>query len=304
MNRKILFMGSSDYSLIILKNLISKFPVSLIATQPDKPTGRGKKLEPALIKVKAEELKIPVMQPKKLNEEQFWETINAHSIDLIIVAAYGKILPKKLLAYPKYGCLNVHASLLPRWRGASPIQAAILNGDQQTGATIIIMDDGIDTGPILSRRNVNIDTSETSGTLALKLAQTGSELLLDTLPDYLEGKLQAQSQNHSRATYAGLIKKEDGRLDFNQPAESLEKKIRAYTPWPICFLEWDSYLIRIFKAEVSSEKKLDKFQRGIYKNYPIVGTSTNDLILLEIQPSGKNKIDGKSFLNGARNWKN
>jgi methionyl-tRNA formyltransferase len=304
MNNKILFMGSSDYSLIILKKLISKFPVSLIVTQPDKPTGRGKRIEPALIKVQAEDLNIPVIQPKKISEEQFLNAINTHSIDLIIVAAFGKILPKWLLEYPKYGCLNVHASLLPRWRGASPIQAAILNGDQQTGATIIKMDEGIDTGPILSKRRIHIDISETSKTLEVKIAHTGSELLLDTLPDYLEGKIQPQSQSNSGATYAGLIKKEDGYLDLNQPAETLEKKIRAFNPWPICFLEWNSTLVRIYRAEVSSKKLLNKFQRGIYKNFPSVGTSTNDLILQEIQPSGKNKIDGKAFLNGARNWIN
>lgn len=297
-------MGSSDYSLIILKKLISKFPVSLIVTQPDKPTGRGKRIEPALIKVQAEDLNIPVIQPKKISEEQFLNAINTHSIDLIIVAAFGKILPKWLLEYPKYGCLNVHASLLPRWRGASPIQAAILNGDQQTGATIIKMDEGIDTGPILSKRRIHIDISETSKTLEVKIAHTGSELLLDTLPDYLEGKIQPQSQSNSGATYAGLIKKEDGYLDLNQPAETLEKKIRAFNPWPICFLEWNSTLVRIYRAEVSSKKLLNKFQRGIYKNFPSVGTSTNDLILQEIQPSGKNKIDGKAFLNGARNWIN
>ena len=297
-------MGSSDYSLIILKNLISKYPVALVATQPDKPAGRGKKIEPALMKVLTGDLKIPVVQPKKLNDEHFWETINAYSIELIIVAAYGKILPKKLLEYSKLGCLNVHASLLPRWRGASPIQAAILNGDEQTGVTIIKMDEGIDTGPILSMRATNLDISETSKTLSLKLAQTGSELLLDTLPDYLEGKIQAQSQGDAGATYAGLLKKEYGLLDFNQPAVNLEKKIRAYNPWPICYMDWESTVLRIYKAEVSCEKRLQKFQRGIINNYPSIGTSTNDLILLEIQPSGKNKMDGKSFLNGVRNWKN
>jgi len=303
MNRKILFMGSSDYSLIILKNLISKFPVALVATQPDKPAGRGKKIEPALMNEMSNDLKIPVVQPKRINDDQFWETINAHSIELIIVAAYGKILPKKLLEFPKFGCLNVHASLLPRWRGASPIQAAILNGDQQTGVTIIKMDEGIDTGPILSKQAINIEVSETSKTLALKLAQIGSELLKDALPDYLKGKIQTQPQIDSGATYAGLIKKEDGLLDFNQPAENLERKIRAYNPWPICYMEWESNLVRIYKAEISSEKRLNQFQRGINNKYPSIGTSSNDLILLEVQPSGKNKIDGKSFLNGARNWK-
>ncbi len=304
MSPHILFMGSSDYSLIILKKLISKFFVELIATQPDKPIGRGKKIEPALIKVLANELNIPVIQPEKISEDLFRNSIISYSIDLIIVAAYGKILPKWLLELPINGCLNVHASLLPRWRGASPIQSAILNGDQQSGATIIKMDEGIDTGPILSARTVNIDAQDTAKTLSSKIALAGSELLTDTLPDYLEGKLLPKTQSEAGVTYAGLIKKEDGFLDFDQPAETLEKKIRAFNPWPVCFFDWNLTLLRVYRAEISNEKKLNKYQKGIYKNYPSIGTSTNDLILLEIQPSGKNKIDGKAFLNGARNWLN
>lgn len=303
MKPNILFMGSSEYSLQILNHLAIKFPIAIVATQPDKPVGRGKKIKPPPVKVGADELNIPVTQPKKLNNEQFWETLKLFEIDLIIVAAYGKILPKKLLDYPKFGCLNVHASLLPRWRGASPIQASILNGDQQTGVTIIKMDEGIDTGPILGKRAIDIDTGETSETLALKLSKIGSELLIDTLPGYLEGEIQPQPQNEQGALYAGLIMKEDGLLDFNQPAEFLEKKIRAYNPWPICFMEWEKELLRVYKAELSNEKQLNQFQHGIYNKYPCVGTSTNDLILLEVQPSGKKRIDGKSFLNGARNWK-
>ena len=297
-------MGSSEYSLIILKNLISRFPVALITTQPDKPIGRGKNIEPALLKVFAEQIRIPVIQPKKINEELFRNVLNSHSIDLIIVAAYGKILPKWLLEYPKYGCVNVHASLLPRWRGASPIQAAILNGDQQTGATIIKMDEGIDTGPILSKKAVKIDPTDTGQSLSTKIAETGSELLIETLNEYLEGKIQPRPQNDLEATFAGLIKKEDGLLDFNQSAEALEKKIRAFIPWPICYFEWNSIRVRIFQAEISNEKKLKGFQRGIHNSYPSIGTSTNDLVLKVIQPSGKNKIDGKAFLNGARNWAN
>jgi len=304
MNPNILFMGSSDYSLIILKNLKSKFPVKLIATQPDKPIGRGKRIEPALLKVLADDLRIPVIQPRKMSEDLLRDSIKSHSIELIIVAAYGKILPKWLLESPKYGCLNVHASLLPRWRGASPIQAAILNGDQQTGATIMKMDEGIDTGPILNVNTVIVDAQDTAKTLSEKIALAGSELLVNTLPDYLDGKLIPQTQIEQGATYTGLIKKEDGLLNFDQPAEILEKRIRAFNPWPICFFDWNSTILRIYRVEISNEKKLKKFQRGIYKNYPSMGTSTNDLVFLEIQPSGKNKIDGKAFLNGARNWVN
>lgn len=302
MKRKILYMGSSEYSLTILKNLISEFPIALVATQPDKPAGRGKITEPALLKKAAEELSIPVIQPEKINDNIFWETIQAFSIDLIIVAAYGKILPKRLLDFPEFGCLNVHASFLPRWRGASPIQAAIIHGDRKSGATIIRMDEGIDTGPIISQRAIEIDTCETSQTLSTKLAQLGSDLLLETLPKYLDGRIQPQQQTESKATYSGLIKKEDGLLDFGQSAENLERKIRAFFPWPICYMTLGSEQVRIYKAEATNEKRLEKFQRGIINKYPSVGTATDDLILLELQVAGKKIIDGKAFLNGARNW--
>jgi len=304
MKTNILFMGSSEYSLFILENLATRFPITLVATQPDKQVGRGKKIEPSLIKNKAGELNIPVTQPNKLAEEAFWEALESSVIDLIIVAAYGKILPKKLLEFPKFGCLNVHASVLPRWRGASPIQAAILNGDQQTGVTIIKMDEGIDTGPILSKKSVEILTGETSETLALKLSKIGSELLIDTLPGYLDGKIKPQPQSDLGATYSGLIKKEDGLLDFSQSAGDLEKKIRAYNPWPVCFMEWKKEHLRIYQAKVSNEKQLNQYQHGIKNKYPSIGTSSNDLILIEVQPSGKKRIDGKAFLNGARNWLN
>jgi methionyl-tRNA formyltransferase len=302
MATNILFMGSSDFSINILINLAKEFPIKILATQPDRPAGRGKKIEASRVKILANELNIPVIQPKRIKDEQFFNTLYDYEIDLIIVVAYGKILPKRLLDHPKFGCINVHASLLPRWRGASPIQAAILNGDMHTGVTIMKMDEGIDTGPILSKRAIDLDFNETSEILAIKLSEIGSKLLTDTLPLYLEGKIQPQPQNDQGATYTGLIRKEDGILDFDQPSDQLEKKIRAYNPWPICFVKWENDYLRVYKAEVSLEKKLNQFQRGIINKYPCIGTSTTDLILIEVQPSGKKRIDGKSFLNGARNW--
>jgi methionyl-tRNA formyltransferase len=304
MNPKILFMGSSEYSLTILKNLTKEFPISLIATQPDKPIGRGKKQEISLIKAGTQELEIPVIQPKTIKDENFLNLIKDHKIDLIVVAAYGKILPKTVLEYPKHGCLNVHASLLPRWRGASPIQAAILHGDKQSGVTIIRMDQGIDTGPILKEKMIEIDPRETSASLAVKLAQLGSELLNEILPDYLDGKIKPVEQSNTGATYTGLVKKADGLLDFKNTAEFIDNQIRAYNPWPICYMMWENRELRIFSAEVAKEKQLKEGQRGISAKYPCVGTQTSDLILKEVQPSGRKRIDGKAFLNGTRYWAN
>jgi methionyl-tRNA formyltransferase len=304
MKPKILFMGSSDYSLTILKKLTKAYPVSLITTQPDKPIGRGKKIELSLMKVEGEELKIPVFQPKTIKDEKFLDSVKNYEIDLIVVAAYGKILPKGLLEFPKFGCLNVHASLLPRWRGASPIQASILNGDLRTGVTIIKMDEGIDTGPILGEREIKIGARETSGSLLLKLADLGSSLLIDILPKYLEGIIEFHTQSDDGASYTGLVKKEDGLLNFTDRAEYLERKIRAFNPWPICYINWENIQLRVFAAEVSKEKNLEQGKRGIKDKYPCIGTLTNDLILKEVQPPGKKRIDGKSFLNGARNWVN
>ncbi len=302
MDPHILFMGSSEFSVPIFEQLYKENWIQAVITQPDKPTGRGKKLESPLVKNVAELLHLPVYQPGKLVREEIIKILDYHNIDLIIVAAYGKILPAWMLEYPKHGALNVHASLLPRWRGASPIQSAILHGDRSTGVTIMKIDEGLDTGDILTQETLEISKNDTADSLSEKLANIGAKLLKKTTGEFLNGEIIPQKQNSEEATISRLIRKEDGRLDFQDTADILERKIRAYNPWPICFYEWDSECLRIYEAEISSTGSLKPNQRGVIDKYPCVGTSTTPLVLKTVQPPGKARMEGKSFLNGAKNW--
>jgi methionyl-tRNA formyltransferase len=302
MGPHILFMGSSEFSAPILKRLSLEGWNQAVITQPDKPTGRGKKLESPVVKNIAELLHLPIYQPRKLFREEMVSFLDTHEIDMIVVAAYGKILPSWMLEYTKYGALNVHASLLPRWRGASPIQAAILHGDPRTGVTIMKIDEGLDTGDILTQESLEISKDDTAGSLSEKLSSMGADLLVETIEEYIEGKINPQKQNPENATMTRLIRKDDGRLDFQEPAEKLERKIRAYNPWPICFYEWDSESLRIYDVEITSDITLKPNQRGEWNKFPCVGTGTKTLILKTVQSPGRSRMDGRSFLNGTKDW--
>jgi methionyl-tRNA formyltransferase len=295
-------MGSSDFSSTILKKLATCFSIQGVITQPDKPAGRGKKLTPPPAKLTAISLGIEVFQPERLRTPEAFEVLTNWKPDLIIVAAYGQILRQNVLDLPGFGCINVHASYLPRWRGASPIQTAILNGDESTGVTIMKMDAGIDTGPELAKTKVLIHEKEDYYTLSRKLADTGADLLVNTLPEYLAGNLVPREQPQEGATYASLIKKEDGILDFQQPAVILERQIRALIDWPVCQMTYDGQSLKIRKAEVDGSSHLPAGQKIIIGKYPCIGTSDGILILKEVQPAGKNWMDGRDFLRGARNW--
>jgi methionyl-tRNA formyltransferase len=299
---KIVFMGSPRYAEIILQELYERFDVVGVITQPDKRVGRGRSIQSPPVKVFAQERGIPFLQPKKLEVEDVLCVLSEWDPHVIIVAAYGKILRSQILKLPRFGCINVHASYLPRWRGASPIQAAILNGDQTAGVTIMKMDDGIDTGDIITQKEVEISEIETAASLTEKLAAIGAELLLDTLPRYIRGEIIPKKQSSVNATYAGLIKKQDGLLDFQKSAEELERQIRAYDPWPICYFNWNSKNVKVYNARVLKSHHLKPGQRGKIEKYPCIGTRTYDLQLVKIQMPGRQKISGIVFLNGARNW--
>jgi methionyl-tRNA formyltransferase len=302
----IVFMGSPEFSVPTLRALIRNYKVVGVVTQPDRPAGRGKKLTPPPVKMVVHEFLLPVIQPRRLREPDAMAQLRKWAPDLIVVAAFGQILRQEVLDLPAYGCINVHASLLPRWRGAAPIQAAILQGDDKTGVTIMRMDTGIDTGPILSQRSIPIGPKETSGEVETRLADLGADLVIKTIPDYLDGEITPKSQDESLATYAPLLKKEDGKLDFSQPAESLEKKIRAFQPWPGAYTFWEKQMLKIHQASVvhdpQLERQLEPGHRVIQKNKPAVATGRGLLILEIIQPAGKKVMDGASFLQGARNW--
>ncbi len=257
-------------------------------------------LTPPPVKVAADALGIPVIQPQKLRQPEAMEQLKAWNPHLIVVAAFGQILRPEVLDLPHYGCVNVHASLLPRHRGAAPIQAAILAGDAETGITIMKMDVGLDTGPIMRQRAIPIEPQDTGGSLFEKLAAISGPLLLETIPDYLAGKLTPQPQPETGWTYAPMLKKEDGLLDFTQPAAVLERKVRALTPWPGSFLLEDGAPLRIHKAHVAAGRA-EPGKRVVVDGLPAIGTAEGLLIFDELQPAGKKSMPGKAFLSG-RTW--
>ena len=298
-----LFMGSPAYASTILHALHqAKLNVVGVVTQPDKPVGRGRKLQSPPVKIIAEDLGITCLQPAELRTQEFRLFLSDLAPEIIIVAAYGKILRNDVLDLPKFGCVNVHASLLPRWRGASPVHAAILHGDPKTGVTIMKMDTGIDTGAIISQKSLELADNETTGTLTDRLADLGAALLVETLPQYLDGSISPRPQNDENATYAGLIKKSDGLIDFQKSAAEIERRVRAMHPWPNAYFEWNGKTVKLFSIKILDSNTLSPAKRGKSQKYPIVGTGTNDIMLLELQMPGKKRFNGKVFLNGARDW--
>jgi len=299
---RIVFMGSPEFAVPSLEALTKHYQLAGVVTQPDRPAGRGGILKPPAVKESALRLSLPIIQPEKLRQPDAMEQLRAWAPDLIVVAAFGQILRTDVLDLPKFGCINVHGSLLPRWRGAAPIQASILAGDQETGITIMKMDPGVDTGPTLSQRSIPILPEDTASTLFEKLAPIGASLLVETLPRYLSGELQPQAQPAEGITYAAMLKKESGRLDFNQPAVALERQVRAYDPWPGTWFEWNGVTLKVLRAHVSTQKSPGVDKKLIVDGLPAVGTADGILILEEIQPAGKKSMPGKAFVAGARSW--
>lgn len=304
MDYRVVFMGSPEFALPTLDALAKNYRVVGVVTQPDRPAGRGKNLKPPPIKTLANMLGIEVIQPERLRETVALDKLASWRPDVIVVAAFGQILRANVLSLPEYGCINVHASLLPRWRGAAPIQAAILAGDSATGVTIMKMDAGIDTGAILSQEQIAINPRDTAGVLSDNLAMTGARLLLQTLPGYLNGEIQAVSQDENLATYARMLKKEDGELKFDQSAVQLERLVRAFQPWPGAFFNVQGEMLKVLQARTVNNHALDVHQRGVVDGLPAVGTAEGTLVLMRVQPAGKKPMPGDVFLRGARGWKN
>jgi methionyl-tRNA formyltransferase len=296
------FMGSPEFACATLRALARVYPLKGVVTQPDKPAGRGQVLTPPPVKVVAGALGLPVIQPKRLREPEALAALREWNPDFIVVAAFGQILRPDVLDLPRFGCINVHASLLPRWRGASPIQAAILHGDRETGVSIMRLDPGMDTGPVLSRRATAILPTDTAGTLGERLAELGAGLLLETLPAYLAGSLLPVAQDASLATAVSMIQKGDGQLDFSQPAAVLARQVMAYNPWPGAFTTWQNQVFKVLRAHA---RPMDGALPGAeyhIDGLPAWGTAQGLLVLDEVQPAGKKPMGGDVFLRGARQW--
>jgi len=298
---KVIFMGTPDFAVGTLEEIIKAgHEVVLVVTQPDKPRGRSGALQFPPVKECAVAHGIEVFQPKKIREEENVEYLRKYNADITVVAAFGQLLPKSILEMPKHGCINVHASLLPKYRGAAPIQWSVINGDAVTGVTIMQMDIGMDTGDMIAKREVVIGEEETGGGLFDKLAEVGAKLCVDTMVEIENGTATRTPQNHDEATHVSMISKELGNIDWNKSAVEIERLIRGLNPWPSAFTKLDGKTFKIWKAKVVSEHTNKQPGRivNVGKDVLEVQTGEGVLSLLEVQLEGKKRMEVDAFLRG------
>jgi methionyl-tRNA formyltransferase len=314
---KTVFMGTAELSYASLAALARdpRFQIAAVVTQPDRPKGRDLELQPSPVKALAQKLNLPVLQPAKARDENFISELRKLTPDLIVVAAYGQILPQSILDLPKHGCLNVHTSLLPKYRGAAPIQWAIANGETETGVTIMKMDAGLDTGPIVAQQRTPISPVDDSVTLHEQLAQLGASLLVQIIPDYVAGKILPQPQPAEGVSHAPKIKKEDGHIDWDLPAQKILNRLRAFTPWPGAFASWSPsfglsgsrstlkrefqpQLLKIWKAEIIEKSGGAGEILSADKGSIVVGCGQGALRILELQREGGKRLTVEQFLAG------
>ncbi len=295
---RIVFIGAGEIGVPTLQALLkSEYAVVAIVTQPDKPVGRARKIEPPPIKKAMAGSKMPILQPARIKEREAIEEVRTLAPDVIVVAAYGQILPRDVLEIPKVACLNLHASLLPRWRGAAPIQAAIAAGDQETGITVMYMDEGVDTGDILLQGRIDIRVDESGGSLHDRLAQIAPDALLESLGLLVKGSAPRIPQDNTLVTYAPKLKREDGKIDWSEPAEAIERKIRAFNPWPGAFMAIDGRNLKIFSASIVDLSGKPGEILGSEKEF-IIAAGERALSLDEVQLEGKRRMSATEFLRG------
>jgi methionyl-tRNA formyltransferase len=302
---KIIFAGTPEFAAIALEAIsLTKHQIAAVYTQPDRASGRGLKVTESPVKTLAARLDLPVYQPETLKNEKEQEILRKFNADIMVVAAYGLILPKAVLSIPRYGCFNIHASLLPRWRGAAPIQHAILAGDKVTGITIMQMDEGLDTGDMLLKHAYALTEDETSQTLHDQLAKMGAESIVEALNQLTAGKLKPEKQDSSESTYAKKISKEDALINWSDSAENIERKIRAFTPWPVAFTIWQGQHLRIGAAKAVDDKSSSEKNTGRLLHAGtdglLVGTSKGALQILKVQLPGGRMINAGDFYNANR----
>jgi methionyl-tRNA formyltransferase len=305
---KIVFMGTPDLAATVLDKLLqSEHEILAVVTQPDKPKGRGKQMQYPPVKQLALKYQLPVYQPNKAKDEEFIKKLEEINPECIVVAAYGKILPKAIIDLPKYGCINVHASLLPKYRGAAPIQWSIINGEEKTGITIMYMDVGLDTGDMIMKEEVIIEPKETAGSLHDKLAVCGGQLLIKALKDIEHGIAIREQQKEEESTYAKMLDKTLGHIDFSNSAVEIERLIRGLNPWPSAYTFLDGKSLKIWEAAVEQEesetsKDSNTGKPGeileVSKDSIIVQTGGGRLILHEVQLEGKKRMTVDAFIRG------
>ena len=298
-------MGTPEFAKVVLDSIIKKdgLNVAAVYTQPDKPKGRGKKMTFPPVKERALEEDIPVYQPLKLRDEENVEQLKEINPDIIVVAAYGQILPVSILEIPKYGCINVHASLLPEYRGAAPVERAILDGKKVTGVTTMYMAKGLDTGDMLEKAETEILPTDTAETLLERLSVLGGELILSTIEKLENGTAKREKQDDEKSCYAKMLTKEEGRMDFSRSAEELERSVRGYYPWPCAYTDLAGKNMKILQVEVV-ENKDENAAPGtvieVTKKYFVVACGEGALKIKKLQPEGKGAMDCAAFLNGNR----
>ncbi|ROR30723.1 methionyl-tRNA formyltransferase [Mobilisporobacter senegalensis] len=300
---KVVFMGTPDFSVSTLEEIMKAgHEVIAVVTQPDKPKGRGKSVAYPPVKEKALEYNIPVYQPVKAREESFIEILKELEPDVIVVVAFGQILPKAILDLPKYGCINVHASLLPKYRGAAPIQWSIIGGEKVTGITTMYMDVGIDTGDMLLQEEVSIDNDETGGSLHDKLSQIGGKLLVETLKRLEDGTVDRIKQDDSKSNYVKMLDKALGQIDFNKSAGEIERLIRGLNPWPSAYTSLEDKTLKVWRARVVEGNFNGRPGEiiDLTKEEIIVLTGKDALSILELQLEGKKRMKTDEFLRGYK----
>jgi len=302
---KIVFAGTPDFAATALQSLlVADLDIAAVYCQPDRPSGRGKKLTPGPVKVKAGAHHLPIEQPVNFKQPSAIERLKAYAPDLMVVVAYGLLLPAEVLAIPRYGCINIHASILPRWRGAAPIQRAIEAGDAQTGVTIMQMDKGLDTGNMLSQRLCPITPADTGQSLHDRLAQLGGEAIVDYLSTF-EVDFKGQAQQDELANYANKLHKQEAEVDWQLPAQTIERKIRAFNAWPICFTFVDDKRLRLWQSsltENSSDKPIGSVVAASKKGIEVVCGDQRTLLLTQLQPDGGKSMPAQALLNARGDW--
>ena len=300
---RIIFAGTPDFAARHLQALIqSEHQIVGVYSQPDRPAGRGKKLKASEVKELALEHNLPVFQPQSLKNDEALAELTSLNADIMIVVAYGLILPKAILEAPRLGCLNVHGSILPRWRGAAPIQRAIWAGDEQTGVTIMQMDEGLDTGDMLHISRCPISTTETSASLYTKLAELGPDALIETINKLANGEITPEPQNDELANYAKKLSKEEADIDWSLSALQIERNIRSFNPWPMCFTQMGGQTVKIHQAQVMLQSGVPGQILSSDKSGVVVACGEHALCITQLQPQGKKPMAINDFLNGRSDW--
>lgn len=316
---RIIFMGTPKLAAVCLRGLVEAgYDIPLVVTQPDRPKGRGRKVVFSPVKEQALEYGLQVFQPESLREPSAYKVLQDIASDLIVVAAFGQILPKEVLDLPPLGCINVHASLLPAYRGAAPIQWAILDGKKDTGVTIMLMEQGLDTGPMLLQKKIKIPLDMTGGQLYDSLSELGTKALLEAIPLWASGQLKPIAQDDALSTYAERIERKHEKINWQKSSTKLHNQIRAFNPWPGAFAIWNDKEVKILAAEIADPEEISLFIKRLQekepeitldpgrvlgivrKKGPLVQTGEGALVLTQIQPTGKKLMDGPSFINGYR----